>query len=97
METERASWRPPGVDTMIPAAPGAGGAAASPPPPPPPVAPRPPHVEVREALWKRWRYLVTDRSQVRYSHVFDGRSPGDVSKWANLAPAGSRKPIFDEV
>ena len=41
--------------------------------------------------------VVTERSQVRYSQVFEAISPGDVSKWANRAPAGSRKPIWGEV
>ena len=40
---------------------------------------------------------VTDRSQARYSQVFVASSPGEVSKWANFAPAGSRKPILGEV
>ena len=29
--------------------------------------------------------------------MFVASSPGELSKWANFAPAGSRKPIFGEV
>ena len=40
---------------------------------------------------------VTDRSQPMYSQVFVATSPGELSKWANFAPAGSRKPILGDV
>ena len=40
---------------------------------------------------------VTERSQARYSQVFEPVFSGELSKWANLAVAGSRKPICGEV
>ena len=40
---------------------------------------------------------VTERSHEMYSQVFAASSPGELSKCANVAPAGSRKPILGEV
>ena len=79
---DRGSWRPPWFDTMMPAAPASTARAAS--------------AAVMIPLGTIGNE-VTERSHARYSHVFDAMSPGELSKCANLAPAGRRNPIFGDV